>query len=132
MERKKFRQSGCSDRAPREAHFKTAEADGFGVGSGGRWCWCWRRCGAFSYLGRSQSQASNASPPFLPTQGARPSLSSGCQSSAPISRGKKAIPQVFPQTFIKHQMRGRNCARPTKSRRHQSQPLTSSRARRTG
>lgn len=46
----------------------------------------------------------------------------GCQSSALISRGKKAIPQVIPQTFIKNRMRGRNCARPTKSRRDQSTP----------
>lgn len=57
-----------------------------------------------------------------PTQGARPSLSSGCQSSALTSRGGKATPQVFPQTFIKDRMRGRNCARPSTSRRDQSTP----------
>lgn len=72
--------------------------------------------------GGHKSHANNASPLFLPTQGARASLSSGCQSSALISRGKKAIPQVIPQTFIKDRMRGRNCARPTRSRRDQSTP----------
>lgn len=41
---------------------------------------------------------------------------------SPDIQGKKAIPQVIPQTFIKDRMRGRNCARPTKSRRDQSTP----------